>query len=89
MLPGEWSMHFENLMRSFFSSGHRDASQITKYFDNIEIPLVGGYGASTTCVEVLSAQSQIIIDGGSGIRQLSERLMTGTHSRRAARSTST
>lgn len=81
MLPGEWSQHFENLMRSFFSSGHREAAQIPAYFRNMETPLVGGYGASTTCVEVQSAQGQVIIDGGSGIRQLSERLMTGTHGR--------
>lgn len=81
MLPNEWGLHFEGLMRAFFSSGHRDSSQVSKYFDGIEVPLLGGYGTSTTCVEVNSPQSQVIIDGGSGIRQLSERIMTGTYGR--------
>ncbi|MBX2987628.1 MAG: MBL fold metallo-hydrolase [Bdellovibrionaceae bacterium] len=81
MQPGEWSLHFEGLVRGFFSAGHRDPSQVQKYFDSLEIPIVGGYGASTTCVEVETPQGQLIIDGGSGIRQLSERIMSGTHAR--------
>lgn len=81
MLPGEWSLHFEGLMRGFFGGGFRDASQIPKYFESMETPIIGGYGTSTTCVEVMTPQSQLIIDGGSGIRQLSERIMTGTYGR--------
>ncbi|HPI39759.1 MAG TPA: MBL fold metallo-hydrolase, partial [Pseudobdellovibrionaceae bacterium] len=40
-------------------------------------PMVGGYGTATTCVEVRSQQGQLIIDGGSGIRNLNDRIMSG------------
>lgn len=81
MQPHEWSLHFEGLLRGFFASGHRDAHHIRDYFDGLETPLVGGYGSATTCVEVQSPKGQIIIDGGSGLRMLSERIMTGNHGR--------
>lgn len=81
MLPGEWGLHFEGLLRGFFASGYRDSSQVGKYIDSIEIPHIGGYGSSTTCVEVSSPHGQVIIDGGSGIRVLSERIMTGSYGR--------
>lgn len=61
--------------------GYRDPSQVSRYIQNIETPLLGGYGAATTCVEVQSQKSQLIIDGGSGIRNLSEKIMTGTTGR--------
>jgi len=39
---------------------------------------IGGYGTATTCVEVISKNGQqIIIDGGSGIRNLGESLLKG------------
>ena len=77
MQPGEWAQHFEAVLRGFFASGYRDPSGIRDYMKSLQIPFVGSYGASTTCVEVRTAQSQLIIDGGSGIRLLSERIMSG------------
>jgi phosphoribosyl 1,2-cyclic phosphodiesterase len=79
--PAEWASHFEGLLRNFFAMGYRELNQVSKYMQSLETPLVGGYGAATTCVEVQSGQSQLIIDGGSGIRNLSERIMTGTTGR--------
>lgn len=38
---------------------------------------VGGYGGHTACVEVMTDQSNVIIDGGSGIRRLGEKLACG------------
>jgi len=81
IVPSDWRLHIEGLMRGFFSSGLREASQITKYLDGISLPLVGGYGAATTCVEVSSPRSSVIIDGGSGIRSLSDSVMSGTKGR--------
>lgn len=77
MLPGEWSHHFESLMRGFFAAGFREPQEISSYMKGIETPVLGGYGASTTCVEVQSPKGRVIIDGGSGIRVLSEKLMSG------------
>lgn len=81
MQPGEWALHLEGLMRSFFTSGYRDASMIPKYLSSLETPVVGGFGSSTTCVEVRGDRGQVIIDGGSGIRFLSERIMSGVTGR--------
>jgi phosphoribosyl 1,2-cyclic phosphodiesterase len=79
--PAEWMLHIEGLMRNFFSAGYRDPSQIQKYLTSIPIPNVGGYGTATTCVEVMNGNSTIIIDGGSGIRNLSEKIMSGAYGR--------
>ncbi len=79
--PRDWAYHIEGVLRNFFAMGYRDSSQIQKFFESQEVPLIGGYGAATTCVELQSGRSQIIIDGGSGIRNLSEQIMTGTTGR--------
>jgi len=76
--PQDWAFHIEGIMRGFFSAGYKEPSQITKFFSSLEIPQLGGYGAATTCVEVNSPKNQIIIDGGSGLRGLSDRILTGT-----------
>lgn len=79
--PLDWTYHIEGVIRNFFSMGYRDPSQISKYIQSVDVPLLGGYGAATTCVELQTQKSQLIIDGGSGIRNLSERIMTGTTGR--------
>lgn len=79
--PADWAYHIEGVLRNFFSSGFRDYSQIPKFMQQQEVPYLGGYGTATTCVELQSAKSQLIIDGGSGIRALSEKIMTGTTGR--------
>lgn len=79
--PTDWTYHIEGVLRNFFSMGYREPAQISKYIENMGVPLLGGYGAATTCVEVSSSRSQLIIDGGSGIRNLSEKIMSGTTGR--------
>ncbi|MFN8845233.1 MAG: MBL fold metallo-hydrolase [Bdellovibrionales bacterium] len=79
--PEGWYHHIESVMRNFFALGYRDVSQITKFLSSQQIPLIGGYGTATTCVEINSGHSQLIIDGGSGIRSLSEKIMSGAYGR--------
>ena len=81
MLPAGWSAHFEGLLRAFLAAGHRDAADIPKFIAGMDLTAVGGYGTSTTCVEVTQGHSQLIIDGGSGIRSLSENLMSQHYGR--------
>ena len=76
--PAEWTEHIEGILRNFLFSGHRD---VTKYMQGLSLPMIGGYGTATTCVEVYNDDSQLIIDGGSGIRSLSESIMTGNSGR--------
>jgi phosphoribosyl 1,2-cyclic phosphodiesterase len=75
--PSDWTNHIEGLLRGFFNAGLRDSSQVTKYIESLGTAHLGGYGAATTAVEVRSHKNTIIIDGGSGIRSLSEQIMSG------------
>ncbi|MEN0060302.1 MAG: MBL fold metallo-hydrolase, partial [Bdellovibrio sp.] len=79
--PLDWSYHIEGVLRSFFSAGYRDPSQISKYLGSRDPAEIGGYGAATTCVEITGGRTQLIIDGGSGIRGVSEKIMSGTAGR--------
>jgi phosphoribosyl 1,2-cyclic phosphodiesterase len=76
--PVELIYGLEGMIRNFFLSGYREPQQVAQYLNSLEVPVAGGYGVATTCVEIRSAKSQIIIDGGSGIRNLSEKIMSGT-----------
>lgn len=80
LIPQNWALHFEGLMRGFFSAGHRDVSHIGKYIQDLGLAQVGGYGTATTCVELRTPKTQLIIDGGSGIKSLSDEIMSGTTS---------
>lgn len=76
-MPETWVQDFESLMHQFFKSGFSKNTEIKDFLATQTVPMIGGYGAATTCVEVNSAQQQIIIDGGSGIRSLSEEMVRG------------
>lgn len=75
--PEQWAKDFEGLMGGFFKAGFSKAEQIAEYVKSLSVPQIGGFGTATTCVEVSSAQDRIIIDGGSGIRNLSEEMVKG------------
>ncbi len=66
---------FEVLIQGFFKAGFTRVDQIREYIGGLSIPQVGGFGSATTCVQVSSARTSVIIDGGSGIRLLGEQLM--------------
>lgn len=78
LAPQNWSLHFENLLRSFFAGGFREVNHIPQFIDQMGIPKIGGYGVATTCVELRTPKTQLIIDGGSGIKSLSDSIMSGT-----------
>ncbi|MAE74275.1 MAG: MBL fold metallo-hydrolase [Bdellovibrionaceae bacterium] len=52
-------------------------SDIEQFMQSIEPHRVSGWGGNTACVEVHSSKQRLIIDGGSGIRPLGEKLMGG------------
>lgn len=76
-MPERWVRHFESLLEDFLKSGHRDLAGIKTFLSQKTIPETGGYGTATTCVEAHSQQTQIIIDAGSGLRNLGEQMMKG------------
>lgn len=61
-------------MKLFLAKGFTKPEQISEFLNAWSTPEIGGYGTATTCVEVQTPRSQLIIDGGSGIRNLSEHI---------------
>lgn len=84
MTPQGWNSHVQNILTEYDSkkssvSGMDNASSApTNFLANKKLHEIGGYGTGTTCVEVKSAKTQLIIDGGTGIRNFSEKTMSGT-----------
>lgn len=75
--PESQILNIEGLLRNYFTAGYRDANHISQFLKSLDVPVVGGYGTATTCVEVRTQKGQLIIDGGSGIRNLNDRIMSG------------
>jgi phosphoribosyl 1,2-cyclic phosphodiesterase len=69
--------HMRNLLYEFTERGYSQKSDVEKFLNEVPRHRFGGYGGNTPCVEVRSPQQQLIIDGGSGIRQLGYDLMAG------------
>jgi phosphoribosyl 1,2-cyclic phosphodiesterase len=67
-----WVRHFEKIMNDFFQSGFNCAEEISSYIKSKKPEAIGGFGVSTTCVEVSDAGRSLIIDGGSGIKAIGE-----------------
>ena len=79
--PAQWTEDVENLLRGFFRSGYDQPSQIRDYLRGLSETQIGGFGTATTCAEVYTDTTHVIIDGGSGIRNLSESLFRNPHQR--------
>ena len=65
--------HFED----FFTLGFKSAQDIDRFFKRYDLTHFGGFGGNTPCLEINSPKQQLIIDGGSGIRQLGYDMMNG------------
>lgn len=70
----DWAKHFEKLMHDFFKEGHRAAEHIEAFIQKKTLPYVGGFGTATTCVEIKDQDKSLIIDMGSGIKNLNDQL---------------
>jgi len=73
--PAQWVVDIESLFHGFFKAGHHRPDEIRGYLSSLPITSVGGFGTATTCAEVYTEKARIIIDGGSGIRNLGEALL--------------
>lgn len=74
MMTEQWAAHFKNLMTEFFQRGHNSLQQIDSFISQKSLPEVGGYGTGTTCVEVSDQGQSLIIDCGSGLKNLNDAL---------------
>ncbi|MBC7741637.1 MAG: MBL fold metallo-hydrolase [Bdellovibrionaceae bacterium] len=69
-----WVGHFEKLMKQFFDSGFNSKSDINEFIKQNPPAAIGGFGAATTCVQVSDGPHTLIVDGGSGLKHLSDQL---------------
>lgn len=74
--PVELQLHIDNMIGWYLSQQGKLQIKNSRFTESLPTPTVGGYGTATTCVQVISPKSKIIIDGGSGIRHLSEKIVT-------------
>ena len=59
-------------MKEFFSAGFTKPDDIQKFMKSKEPAQIGGFGTATTCVEISEGNQSLIIDGGSGIKSISD-----------------
>ena len=69
-----WAQHFKQLMLEFLNEGHRTVEDVTAFINKKTLPYIGGYGTATTCVQVSDKNQFLIIDGGSGIKNLNDEI---------------
>lgn len=75
--PETVTTSIRDLFHEFFTQGHRSATEIEEFLGSLPQHKLGGFGGNTPCVEVRSRHTQLIVDGGSGIRMLGYSLMGG------------
>lgn len=72
--PEQIESKLEKVIR-FYESKRNSIRDIHEFIKDLPRDLGGGFGGHTSCIEVSSAKTRLIVDGGSGIRALGERLM--------------
>lgn len=74
--PTEAKEQFALLLREFLDKGYKTPVDVDKFLAEKNLVDVSGYGVATTCVQVKSNDDEqmLIIDGGSGIKYLSDTL---------------
>lgn len=78
--PLEWKKHFQELMYQFFDQGLQKKSDVELFLAKKALADVGGFGTATTCVEVSDQNRSLILDGGSGLRNLSDSICQSNQS---------
>ncbi len=69
----------QSFARSLETSSDQSSatSRIDSFLETLPHWQFGGFGGDTSCVEVDAGESKVIIDAGSGLRRLGEKLMRG------------
>lgn len=75
--PDALESRIREVLENFFDAGFGSKDEISQFLTALPRYRHGGYGGNTPCIEVRTNQAQVIIDGGSGIRQLGYDLLAG------------
>lgn len=75
--PKEWQAHIQKILFKASEFEKQEKGSVQDFITSSQSFDFGGYGTATTCIEVSSGDHRIVIDGGSGIRSLSEKIMGG------------
>ena len=67
----------EQRIQDLLSRFQKSQGDINSFLKNLNRFEFGGFGGNTACVDVQEGDTQLIIDGGSGIRMLGEELLKG------------
>jgi phosphoribosyl 1,2-cyclic phosphodiesterase len=72
-VPQALHKRISDLLTEFSKSG----VSVEKFMGTRSLPLVGGFGGNTTCVQVKAGNQNLIIDAGSGLKELGGSLLSG------------
>ncbi len=67
----------EERVRKLITEFSESGQEVESFLQSLKIKDFGGYGGNTACLDVQTEEYQIIIDAGSGIRELGEKLLAG------------
>lgn len=70
--PQQQRQRILKLISRALKIANQDSEKAFHFLESMSTDLIGGSGTATTCVEVNSPQTTIILDGGSGLRNFSE-----------------
>lgn len=76
--PSDLVQDIRSYFLRFFELGFSSTKDIDTFLNSMGTPSLGGYGAATTCVQVTAKNQSIILDAGSGIKNLGDKLMLGS-----------
>lgn len=81
--PSVVKAHLTEVLRDFIAAHPKTAaltdSNVASFLSSLPAWKGSGYGGDTSCVEVEAEQGRLVIDAGSGLRRLGEKLMKGSH----------
>jgi phosphoribosyl 1,2-cyclic phosphodiesterase len=77
LTPSEMTIDLRAFMFRFFQQGNMTTKDIDPFLQSIGTATLGGFGSATTCVQVTSSNQTMIIDAGTGIKNLGDMLMNG------------
>lgn len=72
--PDQWKQQLISVLSQFMKTKPSSIDDVERFVQLQNLPELIGYGSATTCVQVSDGDNYLIIDGGSGIKNFSDRI---------------